>query len=88
MRLSYSAWGIAAHAAEEVLVAARPISTRMVLQDGIGQNGTEGRHKTQLLAHGFRQRSGIVGYEPARLVGGAGSSRLGPNRKIFVLRGN
>ena len=38
---------------------ARPITSRVVLQDKIGQNRTVERYKARLVAHGFRQRPGI-----------------------------
>ena len=38
---------------------ARAISSRMVLQEKIGEDGKVARYKARLVAHGFRQREGI-----------------------------
>jgi len=40
-------------------VGSRAISSRMVLQKKIGEDGKVARYKARLVAHGFRQREGI-----------------------------
>jgi len=42
-----------------LLTEVRPISSRMVLQERLGEVGPVTRYKARLVAHGFRQQPGI-----------------------------